>query len=141
MRKLEATRQRNITYLVWAALDGFYIVWYCINSLMGGRLPYLTDFSSTLVTLEQQGGANAAIALISWLLQLSIILSCVLFLRRAQLAKYLAFIQIPFRLFFLLPSISVLLLTAQLLPGYGLFFFVLIILSELVKGWSLWILP
>jgi hypothetical protein len=90
------------------------------------------------LTLEQQGGINAATAVTSWLVQLSIIFSCLLFLCRAQLAKYLAYIQIPFRLFFLLPSVSALLLAAQFLPGFSLLFLVLIILSELLKGWSLW---
>jgi hypothetical protein len=135
---METNLQRTITYLTWAALDGFYIVWYCVNSWTGGRSPYLTDFNATLSLLEQQGGINAATAVTSWLVQLSIIFSCLLFLCRAQLAKYLAYIQIPFRLFFLLPSVSALLLAAQFLPGFSLLFLVLIILSELLKGWSLW---
>jgi hypothetical protein len=132
------TSKQSMVYVVWGALDAFYIAWYCINSWKGGRMPYLSDLTSSLVLLEQQGGANLATVLGSWLLQLSIIPSCLMFLLRARAAKHLAYMQIPFRLFFLIPSVSVLLLTAQLLPSLGLILLVLIIASEALKAWSLW---
>ena len=101
-------------------------------------MPYLSDLSSSLALFEQQGGANLVAGPASWLLQVSIILSCLMFLLRARGVNYLAYAQIPFRLFFLIPSVSVLLLIAQLLPGFGLLLLVLIIASEALKAWSLW---
>ncbi|WP_313055572.1 hypothetical protein [Pseudomonas lopnurensis] len=132
------TGKRNAIFLFWGILDAFYIVWYCANSWLGERIPYFSDLSSSIALLEQQGGVNLAITLLSWLLQFSIIVSCLMFLFRKGWVKYLAYAQIPFRLFFLIPSFSVVLFAAQLLPGYGLIFLALIIISEILKAWSLW---
>jgi len=137
--KAEATiGKRNAVFLFWGILDAFYIIWYCANSWLGERIPYFSDLSSSIALLEQQGGVNLVTALLSWLLQFSIILSCLIFLLQKGWAKYLAYIQTPFRLFFLMPSLSVLLLAAQLLPDYGLIFLALTIVSEILKIWSLW---
>ncbi|MBE7374320.1 hypothetical protein [Pseudomonas lopnurensis] len=137
--KTETTRdKRNTIFLFWGVLDAFYIAWYCTNSLLGGRMPYLSDLSASVTLLERQGGVNIATAILSWLLQFSIIISCLMFLLRKGWVKYLAYAQIPFRLFFLIPSLSVILLAAQLLPGYGLMLLALIIVSEILKTWSLW---
>lgn len=138
MNTVVTTSKHSVVYVAWGALDVFYIAWYCINSWRGGRVPYLSDLSSSLALFEQQGGANLVAGPASWLLQVSIILSCLMFLLRARRVKYLAYAQIPFRLFFLIPSVSVLLLIAQLLPGFGLLLLVLIIASEALKAWSLW---
>ncbi|MCW3149234.1 hypothetical protein N8H22_11580 [Stutzerimonas stutzeri] len=138
MKFAETTSKRSMICLVWGGLDAFYIVWYCINSWLGGRTPYLSDLSSTIALLEHQGGVNVATALLSWTLQLSIILSCFMFLLRARGVKYLAYGQIPFRLFFLIPSISALLLAAQLLPGLSVVLLTMIIVSEALKAWSMW---
>ncbi|EXF44055.1 hypothetical protein BAY1663_03507 [Pseudomonas sp. BAY1663] len=137
--KAEATiGKRNAVFLFWGILDAFYIIWYCVNSWLGERIPYFSDLSASITLLEQQGGVNLVTALLSWLLQFSIILSCLIFLLQKGWVKYLAYIQTPFRLFFLMPSLSVLLFAAQLLPGYGLIFLALIIVSEILKIWSLW---
>ncbi|WP_313241881.1 hypothetical protein [Stutzerimonas nitrititolerans] len=138
MKAVAPMGRYRMIFLVWGSLDAFYIVWYCINSWLGGRTPYLSDLSSTIALLEYQGGVNLVTALLSWMLQLSIILSCFMFLFRARRVKYLAYGQIPFRLFFLIPSVSVLLLAAQLLPGYSLVLLAMIIASEALKAWSLW---
>ena len=132
-----AASKRSIICLVWGGLDAFYIVWYCINSWLGGRMPYLSDLSSSIALLEQQGGANLITALLSWLLQLSVLLSCLMFVLRARWVKYLAYAQIPFRLFFLIPSVSILLPAAQLLPDFSQLILAMIIISEALKIWSL----
>lgn len=138
MNIVATTSRRSVIYVAWGALDVFYIVWYCINSWRGGRVPYVSDLSASLALFQLQGGANLVAGLVAWLLQVSIILSCLSFLLRARGAKYLAYAQLPFRLFFLIPSVSVLLLIPQLLPGFGLLLLVLIIASEALKAWSLW---
>ncbi|MCQ4327052.1 hypothetical protein NAV26_19000 [Pseudomonas stutzeri] len=132
------TGKRNAIFLFWGILDAFYIVWYCANSWLGERIPYFSDLNSSIALLEQQGGVNLVTALLSWLLQFSIILSCLILLLQKGWVKYLAYIQAPFRLFFLIPSFSILLPVAQLLPGYGLIFLALLITSEILKAWSLW---
>jgi len=134
---MKATRKRRV-YLVWGILDAFYITWYCANSWIGGRVPYISDLSSSIILLEQQGGTSFITTLLSWTLQLSIILSCLMFLLRFSWAKYVAYIQTPFRLFYLIPSISLILPAAQLMPGFSLIFLLSIVTSEALKIWSLW---
>ena len=130
--------KRSKIFFMWGVFDAFYVAWYCINSWLGERIPYISDFSSSAMLLEQQGGVNFALALASWLLQLSVILSCLMFLLRARNVKYLAYAQIPFRLFFLIPSVSIILVIAKLLPSYGLTILTFIIASEILKAWTLW---
>lgn len=67
----------------------------------------------------------------------SVIVTCVLFAAGWRVGYYLAMVQIPFRVLFLIPSISTLLilpkLIADLVP-----WLMLVVGSEMVKGWSLW---
>lgn len=128
----------NKTLFAWGVLDALYIVWYSIKSVQGGRIPYLADLESTLGLLHDQGGVNLALATMSWLLQLSILVSCVLFLCCYRPARYLGFAQIPFRLLFVVPSVSLLLMVAPYLSGYYLVLILLVLTSEALKSWSLW---
>ncbi|MFL1552259.1 hypothetical protein ACI77I_24775 [Pseudomonas sp. D47] len=88
--------------------------------------------------VPDHGGVGVALIAASSTLQISIIVSCVLFIFRIRGAKYLAYAQIPFRLLLLTPSISIILIAAHFTPGYSIIYLVLIIISEAVKGWSLW---
>ncbi|WXL25702.1 hypothetical protein WG219_20790 [Ectopseudomonas mendocina] len=131
-------KQSLCTYRIWGLFDAFYIAWMCITSWKTGRVPYISDAQSTLSLLEQQGGSTTAIVAASWLLQTSIVATCMMFLCRIRLVKFLAYAQIPLRLFFLVPSVSLILATAKLTQGLGQFFLLLIIASEALKGWTLW---
>lgn len=128
----------RMTLLAWGVLDAFYITWYSIKSMQGGRTPYLGDLEATMGLLQDQGGVNLAMAVMSWLLQLSILVSCVLFLCRYRPARYLGFAQIPLRLLFVVPSISLLLMVAPYLSGYYLVLISLVLASEVLKAWTLW---
>ncbi|MCY1369217.1 hypothetical protein D9M69_562420 [compost metagenome] len=103
--------------------------------MKASRPPYVDDLLSTYALLQHQGGINLITGLTSWLLQLSLILSCALFLLNQRYAKLIGYAQIPLRLCFLIPSVSLVLLIAQLIPSHVLI--VLIIVSETLKGWSL----
>ncbi|MEN5201596.1 hypothetical protein ABE525_20425 [Pseudomonas wadenswilerensis] len=75
----------------------------------------------------------------SFTLHLSIIVSCLLLLAGRKSGVYLGWLQIPFRLMFMVPSISILLVWAKLSPAYSLWLMlVLVIASEVVKAGSLW---
>lgn len=130
--------RRGIVFLVWGVMDAVSIAWYILSSWHGGRVPYISDVVSALMFLEDQGGIAFFIVVTSWLLHFSIILSCVLFLYEVRCARLLAYAQVPFRLFFLLPSIPVILISANLLPGLNYLWLVLMFLSEMLKVWTLW---
>ena len=123
--------------MIWGSLDACYIAWYCVSSWRAGRRPYFSDLEATWHLLEQHGSASIAMVSLSWLLQLSVLVSCVLFLCQTRMARLLGLAQTPFRLCFLLPSIP-LLLAAPLLPKLGMAVLGLVIFSEALKAWSLW---
>lgn len=75
---------------------------------------------------------------INLVLQASIIFSAALLLCARKAGIYIALAQIPWRLLFSVPSLSVLLVWASLAPDYNLWLmFGLILISELIKGGTL----
>ncbi|WP_143170004.1 hypothetical protein [Pseudomonas fluorescens] len=121
---------------VWGGLDIFYVLWYSLSSWKEGRVPYLADLSSVMGLGDQLGSFLVGMGLLSWGLQISIALSGVLFVCGYRPARYLGFAQIPFRVLFLYPSVSLLLVVAGYLPSLLVVAFV--VGSEVLKAWSLW---
>ena len=121
---------------LWGGLDIFYVLWYSLSSWKEGRVPYLADLSNVIGLGDQLGSFLVGIALLSWGLQISIVLSGVLFVCGYRPARYLGFAQIPFRVLFLYPSVSLLLVVAGYLPS--LLMVALVVGSEVLKAWSLW---
>ena len=121
---------------LWGGLDIFYVLWYSLSSWKEGRVPYLADLSNVIGLGDQLGSFLVGIALLSWGLQISIVLSGVLFVCGYRPARYLGFAQIPFRVIFLYPSVSLLLVVAGHLPSLLVVAFV--VGSEVLKAWSLW---
>ncbi|MBT8765647.1 hypothetical protein [Metapseudomonas boanensis] len=121
---------------IWGVLDLFQVAWYSLNSWHAGRIPYWSDLSSTLALHDQLGTSLSSAGLLAWTVHLSIAVTGVLFVLGYRPARYLGLAQIPLRLFFLYPSVSLLLPLAGHVPG--LVMLVLVIGSELLKGWSLW---
>ena len=121
---------------VWGGLDIFYVLWYSLSSWKEGRVPYLADLSNVIGLGDQLGSFLVGIAILSWGLQISIVLSGVLFVCGYRPARYLGFAQIPFRVLFLYPSVSLLLVVAGYLPSLLMVAFV--VGSEVLKAWSLW---
>lgn len=136
---IENGKIKTIVVFVWGGFDALYLIWYIIGSLRNGKVPYLADGISTLALLSDHGLFQIGMVLLSWVLQLSITVSCFLFFARRDEAKWVSYLQIPLRLFFLVPSVSILLMGAQFFPDYNpILMVVLILVSEMVKGWSLW---
>ncbi|MFW0757278.1 hypothetical protein ACN1C3_21510 [Pseudomonas sp. H11T01] len=131
--------EASSVWWIWGILDALSVAWYVVSSVRHNRVPYLTDMFDAFELLQDQGPVQAVIVAVSWALQLSIIVSALLFLTRRSEAKWLGFAQIPLRLIFLVPSISVVLLGAQIFPGYSpMLMMALIVGSEIVKGGTLW---
>lgn len=130
---------KRMLVLGWGALDAFFIVYYCQGAIRRGGVPYLSDAQDMIYMAQDHGGVSYALALLGMAVHMSILVSCVLLLLERQMGIYFALIQTPFRLVFLIPSISVLLLYAQLVPDYNRWLVtLLIVVSEILKGWSMW---
>lgn len=73
------------------------------------------------------------------LLQISIVISCLLFFFGRETVKWVVYVQTPMRLAFVVPSVSLLLVGAQFVPSYNLILMaVLVVISEALKVWSVW---
>lgn len=133
-------RQRKTVFLFWGILDAVYVLWYAFESYQGGKVPYYTDLLSTIDILSVHGGAVATVmTLMSWLLQVSIIASAVMLLTDNIKAKLLCYIQIPFRLISIVPSVSVILIAVSYFDGLSTTVILsLLVISEVLKGYTLW---
>ena len=130
------TFTRKQTLQIWGVLDLFQLVWYSLHSWRAGRTPYLSDLFGIQALGEQVGAPLISVGLVAWSLQLTIAITAVGFLLTYRPTRYLGMVQIPLRLFFIVPSLSPLLLLAGYLPG--LLMLALTIGSETLKAWSLW---
>ncbi|MDA8486893.1 hypothetical protein NNO07_27895 [Pseudomonas resinovorans] len=130
------TFTRKQTLQIWGVLDLFQLVWYSLHSWRAGRIPYLSDLFGIQALGEQVGAPLISVGLVAWSLQLTIAITAVGFLLTYRPTRYLGMVQIPLRLFFIVPSLSPLLLLAGYLPG--LLMLALTIGSETLKAWSLW---
>lgn len=125
---------------LWGAFDALYVALYTISSVRAGRLPYFTDLMSTVDNLVSHGGIIIGVMIgFSWLLQISIIISAILLLLNSRKAKLLCYIQTPFRVVFMVPSVSIITYLLGVFDIDGLVIFaVLLLLSESIKIYSLW---
>lgn len=132
------TDSRSKVLVAWGAMDALAILWYCLNALAKGSTPYVSDFLSTQRLLISYGPEALYLVIMSWSFQLSLFASCALFLCRNRLARFIGYIQIPFRLFLLLPSISLISVFTSSIQVHAWLLIVLIAVSESLKAWSLW---
>lgn len=130
---------RKHVFWFWGVMDALYVVRYVITSVMGGRIPYINDIESALGILSEHSVAQFYMFILVMFLQASIIVSAGLFFLQKKYVKWIVFLQVPLRLAFLIPSVSLLLIGARLAPDYNVVLMVaLVVVSETVKVWSVW---
>ncbi|RAU46460.1 MULTISPECIES: hypothetical protein [unclassified Pseudomonas] len=137
-------RQLNISaravFWGWGMFDAIYIARYVFLSIAAGRIPYVSDLQNGLVLISDHGVYAKALAALSWGFEVSIILSCFLFLGRWRAALWLGWAQIPFRLVLVIPSVSIIFMGSDIVERYGVvLMLLLVVLSECLKGWTLWV--
>jgi len=127
------------TLLFWSAMDAFYIGFVLFSSLRRGAIPLWTDLNDALGNMNNWGGGLEVMIWIGLAVQLSVVVSCVLFYRGGRSAIYFAAVQFPFRAFFIVPSVSVFLMVPALVAGLSNWVWAcLLVASELAKAVSLW---
>lgn len=86
--KVESSDYKSVVWFIWGGLDALYLAWYVMGSLRHEKIPYLTDLESTVALLSVLGPAQVVMVVLSWVLQLSICVSCFLFLARRNAARW-----------------------------------------------------
>ncbi|MCF5051469.1 hypothetical protein GIW50_06410 [Pseudomonas syringae] len=130
---------RKQVFWFWGGMDAIYLARYVITSAMGGRVPYFSDAQSALWLLREHSVVPLYMFGFAMLLQVSVIISCVLFFLKSAAVKWVVYLQTPLRLALVVPSVSLLFLGAKAVPSYNLVLMAaLLVLSETAKVWSVW---
>ena len=94
--------------VAWCMIDALCICFYCYLSIMSDHFPYVYDYQQLEMfwrnTYSPSDWQYVAlpIATALWFLNVSIVVSCFLFLLKWKLVRYVVFAQLPFRLLALL---------------------------------------
>lgn len=126
--------KRNRVLYFWAMFDLFYIVRFCWLNISQGRIPLVDDILSFSNIYPLQGTYSLVLFSFSLLLNISIIFSAVMFLKKWKYANWIVYVQTPFRLFFMIPSISILPWMFKTMSiKVGAIFLAVVFLSEIIK--------
>lgn len=129
---------KRYVYFFWGFFDAFYICFYIYKNIEEKRVPFYSDISNMITIAGSYGYPAAIYSTLSLTLHLSIIFSAILLFRRAKSARYFCYAQIPFRLFFIVPSLSIIIIGISLFDSYNIYFiYALVLFSELLKFFSL----
>jgi len=130
---------RRRVWLLWGAMDAIYLIWYSINSLLNNRIPYLSDVVNASVLLQEHSVVQLYMFVLALVLHVSIFVSCAMFFLQKKTVCWLVFFQTPLRLVLVIPSVSLLLIGARIVPQYSAPLMAgLIGASEILKVWSAW---
>ncbi|HEY4468427.1 MAG TPA: arginine:ornithine antiporter [Klebsiella sp.] len=131
--------QRNSLFLFWAWMDLFFVLQFLWWNISHRRLPFYDDILAYLQLLHSYDSAAAWLFPLNFLLIVSIPVSMTLFFRQSRYALWLAWGQVPLRLVFMQPSLS---LGLWLIQAVGVSHFAALIgfllLSEGLKIATLW---
>lgn len=132
----KATSARLLTPLFWSAMDALYVCFIIGHSLIAGEIPLWSNINNALDNIRRWGGDLEYLIWVGLLIQLSVIASCILFYCNVRAALYISTAQLPFRLFFGIPSLPLYLLPNPSM-SYAWAPIMLLIASEVIKGWSI----
>jgi hypothetical protein len=128
----------NNIYLFWAAMDFLYIVRFIWLNIQQGRIPLIDDILSFSKIYPEHGVSSVIIFSISLLLNISIISSFILLVKKWKRVDFFIYVQTPLRLLLLTPSLSFLpWLFKSLSISSALVLILAVIASEIIKVYSL----
>lgn len=122
--------------LFWGGMDAFYIIRLIWLNIEQGRVPFVDDIVSFNQLYSEYGGGGWILLMfaLSMMLNISIAASAILLIVKWDKIRFLVFLQIPFRLLLIVPSISVI---PWLLKHFHfnsmMFIIVLLVFSEFTK--------
>lgn len=128
---------QRLMLIFWSAMDAFYILYAFVYSFRG--FGPVANFQDALFKAENWGPEAVVLFWVSLVVQMSVLVSSVLFFCGSRLAIHLAIVQFPFRILFAIPSVSAMLVWGVLFGGISWWIVIpLKLFSELLKAWSLW---
>lgn len=127
--------KRTATFVFWGCMDLLYVAHHVWVNLAKGRIPIYDDvLAFQQVQLSEPGPLALPMFSLGLLTMVSIIVSAWLFLSGSRFARALAYVQVPFRLIFVIPSLPfipwIVPLAATSNPVFGIS---LLILCEAAK--------
>jgi len=126
-------KQSNILYF-WAVFDLFYIARFIWLNISQGRIPLIDDILSFSSIYPRQGAYALVLFSFLLLLNISIVFSAVMFLKKWKYVSCIVYFQTPFRLFFMIPSISILPWMFKTMSINAVAIFIAaVLLSEIIK--------
>lgn len=126
--------KRNRVLHCWAIFDLFYIIRFGWLNISQGRTPLVDDILSFSEIYPQQGVYSLILFSFSLLFNVSVIFSAVMFLKKWKYANWIVYVQTPFRLFFMIPSFSILPWMFKTMSiKVGAMFLAAVFLSEIIK--------
>ncbi|WP_248744861.1 hypothetical protein [Pseudomonas sp. MWU12-2037] len=98
---------KKSVFLFWAAMDFLYVLGFLYFNLSRGRIPLYDDVLS-FAQVNLQFGENLLTLFFvgSMLLTISIPVTMWMLFRQHPWARFVAYVQVPFRLCFSVPSLS-----------------------------------
>jgi hypothetical protein len=126
--------KRNRVLYFWAMFDLFYIVRFGWLNISQGRIPLVDDILSFSNVYPQQGAYSLVLFSFSLLFNISIVFSAAMLLKKWKYVSWVIYFQTPFRLFFMIPSISILPWMFKTMSiKVGAMFLAAVFLSEIIK--------
>lgn len=126
--------KRNGVLYFWAVLDLFYIARFVWLNISQGRIPLVDDIFSFSEVYPQQGAYALVTFSLSLLLNISVISTAVVFLKKWKYAHWVVYFQTPLRLFFTTPSVSILPWVFNVMSvKSGVILISVVFISEIVK--------
>lgn len=126
--------KRSFVLYLWAFFDFLYIARFIWLNESQGRTPLIDDLRYFNEIYYDQGSYALIVFSFSFFLNVSILFSFVLFLIGWRYSYWLSCIQVPFRLLFLVPSLSIFPWFFKIMPAsFFLVFVSAVVLSETIK--------
>jgi hypothetical protein len=125
-------------YWFWGAMDLFYIFRFGYLNVSQGKVPFYSDIQSYVQLRAEHGVASDALLLLSVLLNVSIVVSMVLFFLGSRKIPYLIYGQLPVRILLAVPSLSIFLWLSKAAGATSVIGLIsLLLFSEVVKFLSI----
>ncbi|MHC8314061.1 hypothetical protein [Pseudomonas sp. LB3P31] len=115
-------------YMFWGGADFLYIAWVCFLNFSEGKVPLFSDIQSYVQLSAEHGWVSGVLLTLSLFLNISIVISMVMFFRCTNYVRYLVCLQTPMRLLLAVPSLAFI----PVLVKYGEVTSVMVLLGLLV---------
>lgn len=130
----------KITLWMWGGLDILYFAWFILVAVSSSEIPFYTDIMASYgVAISYENNLPIYTAWASAILNISIAISGILLLFQKRVGIILCYIQFPWRILFVMPSIFFILwgLKTEFFQNLVWLAYLFIIITEVYKIYTL----